>query len=581
MAEPFRRDAEYQPPSPHYLRNSLTYGLVREPSAHATLASAPKPADYPPEVAAVVRQRGRLTRGLIKYAYVFKKQIKRVPLLHRLAISIKNRLVTSQLPGGSSALPILDLSGIMGLEISDFVNHLYLRAFGRAPDPAGLEEYKQLLCWGASKEAIAYVICTSREFAGRAEVAHRQQYRKAYWSFRARSAVRKLPLVGWLWSAAAMPSRVRRLEARLLTQHADALPRDQHRFEELLLHLNALQAQLALARAETAAAVDALARQADAQAAELTSFRELQLARSSRHVEALSAQVDELRSGQRMANDNIVSAHRKLDETAALIARTSSENRPFLYSLPGGVTAVRTKDYTIGVPSEDWRLALFLSMYGFVEQGTERYYRSILKAGMNVLDIGANLGIYTLSALAAGCHVYSYEPTPRIYRILVDNIGINGFEPSGRAHPFNLAVSDAEGETRFAVFENSAGQNNTLFAESADKFIDVKTVCLDQHLGHLPRIDVAKIDVEGAEPLVLQGMQSIIARNPHIKIIMEFAPTHLMRGGNQPREFIDAIHGMGFRIYAIDPERGSLGGISDEDLSAVYTANILLTRDAA
>ena len=230
----------------------------------------------------------------------------------------------------------------------------------------------------------------------------------------------------------------------------------------------------------------------------------------------------------------------------------------------------------MGVPSEEWRLAIFLSMYGRIEYGTEDYFRSILKEGMNVVDVGANLGIYTLHALAAKCFVYSYEPTPKIFKILLDNIGINGFEPEGKAAAYNLAVSDVEGEMKFAVYDNLF-QNNTFFPINAgDKTIDVRTVSLDNHLSHLAHIDVVKIDVEGAEQLVLKGMKKIISNNPEIKIIMEFAPVHIKRAGSEPLDFISDIRGMGLDIHLIDEDSGEIREISDEELCGVYSANVLL-----
>jgi FkbM family methyltransferase len=197
---------------------------------------------------------------------------------------------------------------------------------------------------------------------------------------------------------------------------------------------------------------------------------------------------------------------------------------------------------------------------------------------MNVLDVGANLGIYTLHALAAGCHVYSYEPTPNIFNILLDNIGINGFEPSGRATAYNLAVSDVEGEMDFAIYANISGHNSFYAADANDRRIKVKTICLDHHLSHLTHVDVVKIDVEGAEPLVLKGMQKIIQKNISIKIIMEFGPTNLERGGHDPLEFLNTIHKMGLDISMISEETGELRKISDKELCAMYSVNLLLTK---
>jgi FkbM family methyltransferase len=196
---------------------------------------------------------------------------------------------------------------------------------------------------------------------------------------------------------------------------------------------------------------------------------------------------------------------------------------------------------------------------------------------MNVVDVGANLGIYTLHALKAGCQVYAYEPTPNIYKILLDNIGINGFDPTGRAHVYNLAVSDKEGKSKFAIYDNLSGHNTFYAYNDNDKTVEVNTIRLDEHLSKLPHIDVVKIDAEGAEPLVLKGMGEIIANNPTIKIIMEFAPSHIRRGGSDPLDFIAQIRAMGLNIHMIDEKSGEILDISEEELCAVLSANILLT----
>lgn len=76
--------------------------------------------------------------------------------------------------------PTLDLSSIMGLETKAFLDKLYLLALGRPPDENGRENYQRLLAAGMSKPGIAYLVCSSKEFAGRAKVLHWWQYRLAY-----------------------------------------------------------------------------------------------------------------------------------------------------------------------------------------------------------------------------------------------------------------------------------------------------------------------------------------------------------------------------------------------------------------
>lgn len=451
----------------------------------------------------------------------------------------------------------LDFTPLLALGFDDFIRQLYLLALNRLPDPQAIEHWRFALISGAKKEAIIYLICTSQEFAQRRQVAHLSEYQKAHRMYQFRERIKRTPGLGWLWSFVAIPRRLARFS------------------ESLMLHSSTLQTSIATLNAENSRNLQTLS---------------TKLERLSSQQDALQAQLDVanqiiveqqsvLKAQLEIANQNVIKAHVKFDENGAAILGTLHQNKPFIYSLPGGVTAVQTKDYIIGVPSEQWRLAVFLNLYGSLEIGTEKYFRSILRMEMNVLDVGAYIGIYTLHALAAGCKVYSYEPTPRIFDILLENIGINGFEPTKRANVFNLAVSNTEGQTEFSLEGSGHGQNNSLYAiHENDKKIEVNTVSLDKHLNQVDRIDVAKIDVEGAEPLVLMGMRNIIAKSPEIKIIMEFAPSHLKRAGKDPLDFIQQIRSMGLDIHLIDGGTGEILGISDEELCNVVSANVLLGK---
>jgi FkbM family methyltransferase len=521
----------------------------------------------------------------------------------------------------------------MELDIHDYLWQLYHLALGRDPDPNGFEAYKRALCSGATKEAIAYIACTSKEFANRAQVIHLEEYKKAYERYHIRDVVRRMPVIGWVWAIAATPKRLYRLEVDERVRDADRLlqerqlrdtlssqnaslqsriiaftPENIENFEHISSKLDELStlfesllrqsiAQVDLIQAQSKAQFNLLQRQSTSQFNTLQNQSIKQLNIFQNHLdshnseirtklESLNTLIDGLGIRQtaeiipeiQLANQNITHANVKLDETEVLINNTAAQNKPIVYGLPGGITVVRTKDYTLGVPSEEWRLAVFLNTYGAFEFGTEEYFRSIIKEGMNVVDIGANLGIYTLHALSAGCYVYSYEPTPKIYNILLDNIGINGFEPTGRATVYNLAVSDSMGKVEFTVYENRNGHNTFFPTSNDDNKITVNTVCLDQHLAHLDHIDVVKIDVEGAEPLVFKGMKEIITNNPGIQIIMEFAPSHLLRGGNDPQSFLEIIHATGLIIHLIDEQTGKISEINDEQLCKTYSANILLSK---
>lgn len=270
----------------------------------------------------------------------------------------------------------------------------------------------------------------------------------------------------------------------------------------------------------------------------------------------------------------------KTDDLPAYISQVSLKSKTAILGIPGGVISVMAGDYIFGVPSEEWGLAYYLSLNGHFEKGTEELFCKLLKPGMNVLDIGANLGMFTLHALKKECFVYSFEPSPKIYSILNQNIKVNGFAESGRIHTFEAAVSDKEKTISFFVCEGMSGHSNMYGSEkSDDKEIQVKTVVIDD-LPELPdKVDIIKMDIEGAEYSALCGMKKVIARNPNVKIVMEFAPENIRRAGVEPAELLKLIRKYGFNYYLIDEVTSSLSRIGNQKLMECYSVNLLLTKD--
>jgi len=513
------------PPTKEFIRNALQYGLISNGDLVTGLTGEGISSQQYASVEYLSRNRGKVVRFLIKLAYANKEMIKSLPVLRRWASKIQERMMKQN----RTYQAALDLSPILGLDINDFIQSLYLRALGRVPDPENLNEARRALLGGLPREALAYMVCTSPEFAGRMEVLHLNEYRRIYSRYILRERIKKLPGIGRIWAMFALPGRVSRLSSQM--EAVDTRVESVNiRVESVNIRVESVEKQLA----------------------------------------SLIAAVD-------IANQNVINANVKIDQTAILIIDAFNKNKPVVYGIPGGVTVIQMEKFIFGVPSEEWRLAKYLSQGGTFEPGTEKYFCSIIRNGMVVLDVGAYLGIYTLHALTAGCNVYSYEPTASIYKILSDNVGINGFEPTGRAHLYNLVVSDSEGEVDFALFSN--GQNNSIFTrDEENKSIRLRSVCLDTHLNKLDRVDVVKIDVEGAEPLVLRGMKGIIANNPQIKIIMEFAPSNLKRGGTDPKDFLTAIRAMKMSIHEINEGTGQVLNIEDDELCKAFSVNVLLQR---
>jgi len=269
------------------------------------------------------------------------------------------------------------------------------------------------------------------------------------------------------------------------------------------------------------------------------------------------------------------------DNTLTVIARMVGELRRCrtVVTSPTGVTCIQyADDILLGIPSDEWRLAMYLAQGGHFEDGTELLFQNLVKPGMIVVDVGANVGIYTIYALKHGCTVYAFEPTPETFEILCENTLINGFEGSPNAHLYNLAVAEKAGELMLAKVKGISGHNSLFPENETNERVTVKAISLDEELDMLDRVDIVKIDVEGAEPLVLKGMQGLIAKNPNIKIFMEYAPQILERANVDKQEFLNQIRHQGMVIQIIDAITGELRYPSNDDLSRTGTENLLLTR---
>ena len=92
------------------------------------------------------------------------------------------------------------------------------------------------------------------------------------------------------------------------------------------------------------------------------------------------------------------------------------------------------------------------------------------------------------------------------------------------------------------------------------------------------RIDVAKIDVEGAELNVLDGMARVVEENPGILIIAEYGPSHLTRTGVTPKDWLSTFSSHGLQGYAIEEPSGNCVAIEQVDLSEVFSVNIAFIR---
>lgn len=249
-----------------------------------------------------------------------------------------------------------------------------------------------------------------------------------------------------------------------------------------------------------------------------------------------------------------------------------------------GIRIVQVDDFILGVPAEEWRLAAYLRFHGIPEPGLVKFFRGLIRPGMTIVDVGASLGIFTLYAvksLQGDGRVHSFEPTPRTYGLLRSNVQVNGFLESGLVRFYETAVTDSEGTAQLTTFAENSGHNTLFWQYARAESVVVKTTRLDTALQSEPRVDVVKIDAEGAELGILRGMKATIENNPEIHILIEFAPIHLARANVTPEEFLEALRKLELEVSVVDDVTGALRTVPNQELVKAFSANLYLHRRIA
>jgi FkbM family methyltransferase len=212
------------------------------------------------------------------------------------------------------------------------------------------------------------------------------------------------------------------------------------------------------------------------------------------------------------------------------------------------------------------------------EPGALKVFRRLVARDAVVIDVGAYLGVYALlgARLAgAGGRVVALEVDPRTVPFLRRNVVENGLTTTVRI--VEAAAADQRGVARFFLNEGDASGSSLFVRHGQGQAQDVSVVRLDDVLADLPRADVMKIDVEGAEPLVLRGADDVLARSPNVAIICEVNPRGLAAGGSSAEELVELLQGLDFHVHRIDEPSGELVEVP-KDWGEIKYVNILARR---
>ncbi|AFY34957.1 FkbM family methyltransferase [Calothrix sp. PCC 7507] len=228
---------------------------------------------------------------------------------------------------------------------------------------------------------------------------------------------------------------------------------------------------------------------------------------------------------------------------------------------------------------QDTSISRPLLIKGSYEQSVSELFVKYLKPDSCVIDIGANIGYYSLLA-ASQCprgKVLSFEPDNKNFQLLKTSIAYNQFEEIIQA--YNLAVSDANKTIIISDLGNTANSGARFTAEDENLlkslisapdayFQKIEAIQLDTFLTEI-RVDVVKIDIEGHEPYAILGMLNILKRDQPI-IFAELAPSNIkLLGGMEAADFLQLLLNIGYRISLIE-KRGNLLEFN-QDIPAVMS----------
>jgi FkbM family methyltransferase len=187
------------------------------------------------------------------------------------------------------------------------------------------------------------------------------------------------------------------------------------------------------------------------------------------------------------------------------------------------------------------------------ERGTTALFRKIVREGDVVVDLGANIGYFTMLAarlVGKDGRVYAFEPEPRNYDLLLRNIELNGYQ---NVTAIQKAVADRPGSVKLFICPYDTGHHTINkydgiqayrpdYVNKRKEFIEVEQVSLDEFFQEVTTpVDVIKMDVEGSEMLALDGMERLIKRNDDLSMLVEFFPLLISKMGQSPEEFVRRI----------------------------------------
>lgn len=182
---------------------------------------------------------------------------------------------------------------------------------------------------------------------------------------------------------------------------------------------------------------------------------------------------------------------------------------------------------------------------------------TLLAPGQTFIDIGANIGYYTLLAarrVGSLGSVFAFEPEARNFGLLQRNLELN--EIAGWVTASAVALGNRTEEVRLFLHPDNLGDHQ-LHPDQANLQQQSVSVAMrrgdDFFAERCPRADLVKIDTQGAELMVVEGMMQLLKRSgKQLKMIVELTPLSLRTAGGSGAQLVRLLSGLGLPLAIID-----------------------------
>ncbi len=209
--------------------------------------------------------------------------------------------------------------------------------------------------------------------------------------------------------------------------------------------------------------------------------------------------------------------------------------------------------FDIYVRLDDWAVGARIAVKRSYETHVTAALQPFLQPGGVFVDVGANIGYYTLlaaSRLGAQGQVFAFEPGVANCQLLQKSVDHNQFT---NVQLFPNAVADVPRMVGLRMDDSNGVIDIT---RQMDDMEQVTAVTLDEALASQTRIDVIKMDIEGAEGLALQGATQLLRQHRPV-VFTEFRPPAIVnRSHMDASDFLNRFRALSYTLHVIDRKAG-------------------------